>query len=906
MTAPSRTTPDQPTGPVGARRSVDPARRGPDGAPDLAAGRILAGRYRIDGEIGRGGMATVYRARDQELERDVAIKVLHRRDLTGEQGRRLLREARAVAALNHPHIVTIHDVGLEGEIPFIIMELVDGNNLRQLARAPLGRVVEIACQLCRALEHVHARQMVHRDLKPENVLVTWDGDAPTVKLADLGIALSRAHTRQTEAGTLVGTALYLAPEQALGRPVDARADLYALGVVLYELIAGRPPFEGDDPLTIVSQHLHAPVVAPRAFRPDLPSALESIVVDLLSKDPARRPGSAREVLARFDGLASTSPASGPAAARAPIDRQVDAGDASDTDLPSGDYVALLDELVRGRLVGRSTELAELRDLWRRAGQGHGHIALVSGEPGVGKTRLARELVAQAQFEGAEVLAGGCYEYDATTPYLPFVEALRAWVQRQDDATLAEKVGPIACELVRLAPEIADRLPGIEEPPRLEPHEERLRLFDSVARFLRTLAAERGLLVWLEDLQWADQGTIALLHDILRHLRDARLLVLGTYREVELDRVHPLSRALIDWNRGRLATRVQLGRLTPDGTGAVLATLLGQDSVSGSFVTAIHAETDGNPFFLEETVKALIEQGQIHRHDGEWIACDVQQLTVPQSVRAAIGRRLDRLDASSLEVLHTAAVIGKVFTFDEMRAASPSGEDELLDALDVASAAQLIELLPGESFAFTHDKIREVLYEELNPVRRRRLHRRFAEGLEHQLGQRADEHAQDLAHHYLQGGAIESGMRHAIAAARRAERVYAHDEAIECLARARECAEELEDTEVSRDIEERLAAVHAARGDSDATARHLEQALARCQAPSERLALQARIGEAYASTGDPRGPEYLEEAIAGLDPDRQPLELARATAMMGRFHHYAGDHRRSAELIGRAIELAGPH
>ena len=178
-----------------------------------------------------------------------------------------MREARAAAALNHPHIVTIHDVGETGGLPFLVMELVAARVSPRRRPTNLARVVDIAVQICDALEHAHTNSIVHRDLKPDNVLLSGTSDSSNVKLADLGLALPAYGARISRVGVIVGTAAYMAPEQALGQHVDGRADLYALGVLLYELTTGRVPFTGDDPLTIVSQHVHAPVVPPRVLAP---------------------------------------------------------------------------------------------------------------------------------------------------------------------------------------------------------------------------------------------------------------------------------------------------------------------------------------------------------------------------------------------------------------------------------------------------------------------------------------------------------------------------------------------------------------------------------------------------------------------------------------------------------------
>jgi len=395
-----------------------------------------------------------------------------------------------------------------------------------------------------------------------------------------------------------------------------------------------------------------------------------------------------------------------------------------------------------------------------------------------------------------------------------------------------------------------------------------------------------------------------------------VLVLAAYREIELDRSHPLASALVEWNRERLATRVALGRLSRDDTNALLSTLFGQDTVSEDFASALYRETEGNPFFIEEVVKALIEQGQIYREEDRWERNEMHELAIPQSVKEAIGRRLTRLAEGSVDALRIAAALGKIFPFRELAAVSSTTEDVLLDALDEASAAQLIRPHTGgaaeapfageERFAFTHDKIREVLYEELNPIRRRRLHLRIGETLEKLYGaSAADEHAQDLAHHFMHAGELSKSFHYARCAAQDAVRVFAHDEALEFLEQAREAAEALQRADDVHRIDVEMGDICEARGTTQLAVRSYERALATATEAAESGAINARIGTTYCNIGDPRGMPYLEAALATLDPAKPTNELAVATASMGRYYHYRTQHRKAIEFFQRARELAEP-
>ncbi len=578
--------------------------------------------------------------------------------------------------------------------------------------------------------------------------------------------------------------------------------------------------------------------------------------------------------------------------------------------------APLQELVRGRLVGRDVEARQLKLHWDRAQQARGHLLLLSGEPGVGKTRLAQELIAHAQQSGATLLRGGCYEYEATTPYLPFVEAFRDWAHWASAERLRAALGSTAPEIAKFAPEIEAKLGALAPNAPLAPNEERLRLFDNVARFLQTLAASNGLLLFIDDLHWADQGTLALLHYLLRRLRDDRVLILGAYREIELDRAHPLARALVDWNRERLATRIPLSRLSQDDTAALLSVLFSQESVTPDFAAVLYRETEGNPFFVEEVVKSLIEQGDIVRENGEWNRKAAHELAIPQSVKEAIGRRLDRLRDTTIDVLRIAAALGKVFSFRELAAVASIAEDALLDALDEANAAQLIRVVEqgsarSDSFVFTHDKIREVLYEEMNPIRRRRLHQRIGEALERTYASGATDrddgigHPQDLAHHFMQAGDLERSLRYAQLAARAAQRVFANDEAIAFLEQAREAADGLERVDDVGKIDEAIGDAHVARGTIRPAIEHYERALAVAKTKALRAALKVKVGNAGVPIADPRGLAYLEEALDELDASTQAASLALALALVGRYYHYRTEHQKAIVFLERARAIAQP-
>jgi ABC-type oligopeptide transport system substrate-binding subunit/ABC-type transporter Mla MlaB component len=583
----------------------------------------------------------------------------------------------------------------------------------------------------------------------------------TAKLTDFGLARSVA-SRITGEGTIMGTVFYLAPELALGHEFDGRADLYALGVMLYELTTGRLPFAADDPVAVISQHLHAPVVPPRAKRPDIPPALDALIVRLLSKAPEDRPASAVEVL-----------------------RMLQEPNILDRDAIPAEELSVLERIERGRMVGREQELREARSLWSRALEGQGQVLLITGEPGIGKSRLVRELVTQAEVSGGQALVGFSYA-EGGGPYGPFRQIIREVLGNG----LVERLALpdfVLADLLTLAPELSARYPGLPDNPPANPEAEQQRLFENLLIFHTVLSGHAPLLMVLEDAHWADSGTLSLLRHLARHTRRQRMMIVATYREVELDQARPLHEVLLDLNRERLATRLKLARLGREETRELLAVLFAEE-ITPEFLEGIYRETEGNPFFIEEVVKELVESGKLYYEDGRWHRPRMAELGIPQSVRVAIQSRVGKLPPDSQETLHLAAVLGREFDFDTLALASELDEDTLLDALERAERAQLIEEVStegGGTFAFLHRLIPTTLVEGLRTLQRRRLHGLAAAAIE----ARHPDSFEALAYHYGQAGNAEKATEYLLSAGDRARALCVHQEAIDSYRQALELLKE---------------------------------------------------------------------------------------------------------------------
>ena len=659
---------------------------------------FAAGRYLVRRLLGEGSKKRVYLAHDTRLEREVALAVIKTEGLDDAGRTRVRREAQAMARLgDHPHVVTVHDIGEEGGQPYIVSQLMAGGDVASLLHAapdhqlPLVRALALGEQVCDALAHAHRNGIVHRDVKPGNVWLTADG---TAKLGDFGLAASLDRARLTMPGVMLGTALYMAPEQALGRPADARSDLYAVGAMLYEMLAGQPLFAGDDTLAVISQHVNRPPTPLSWLNPDVPPAIEALVLQLLAKAPEERPAHAAEVARRLRDLA--------AAPGAP-------------DVATSPPPAAAAGLDWGRFIGRSDELATLKAAVEAALGGRGSLILVGGEPGIGKTRLVEEAGLYAQVRGAQVLLGRCFEEQTALPYLPFVEAMREYVARRPPDAIARELGDGASDVAKLVPELLQRLQDVPAAPQLPAEQERHRLFESVCTFLVNAARATPLVLVLDDVHWADRPTLLLLHHLVRRLGEGRLLVLGTYRDVELDRRHPLAEMLAELRRERLYQRILLRGLSEREVRALFAALAQEElpPPGVELAAAIHRETEGNPFFIEETLRHLIETGALTRREGRWVnTASVAEMGIPEGVREVLGRRFARLSETMNRVLAQAAVLGREFEFGVLGRMADLDDDGLLTAIEEALAAHLLVEVRGRSapaYAFTHALVRQTLY-----------------------------------------------------------------------------------------------------------------------------------------------------------------------------------------------------
>ena len=489
------------------------------------------------------------------------------------------------------------------------------------------------------------------------------------------------------------------------------------------------------------------------------------------------------------------------------------------------------------LVGREPELNALEDALLAASRGDGQIVLLAGEAGLGKSRLATELQRRALKIGMTVLWGGCSEADLSLPYLPFLEAIGNYLATSDLVRVREQLGPVRRELAPLFPQLEPESAGREQGDATQA---KLRLFEAMLALLRVPADKNGVLVILEDIHWADASTRELLDYMARRLAGMRLMILGTYRSDELHRKHPLAPMIQGWRRTRAAQVVELRPLQPDGVGEMIRAIFDYNEVTAEFRDFLYGRSEGNPFVLEELLKAALDRGDIYRTADRWERKSLQDLRLPQTVTDTILLRVERLSPEQREILQAVAILGSSCTYQSVVSLSGKDEATVQSALHASIQQQLLEedSQAHGRYRFRHSLTREAIYDDMIGPQREQLHSRAADMIAKQPGTAP----MDVAHHLFAANRWEDGIPIGLKAAEEAEAGQAYREAAAL-------------------YERMLAHVHDA---------------------GMRARLLCRLGNAYFQAIDPaRAQRYLEEGIPLMESHGDVREAAQWRMILGR-------------------------
>ncbi|WP_437737466.1 AAA family ATPase [Sorangium sp. So ce1335] len=738
----------------------------------------LSNRYTLNAKIRETGSSEVYRGYRTIDGTPVMVKLLRNERPTSLEVGRLRHEHEVLAWLDMPEVVRAMGLERHGHGLALVMEDAGDVSVDRLIRSgylDLQRSLELSLGMARVLAAVHRKRVIHKDIKPHHFFTRADG---SLVLVDFGLAtrLSEKVDALSGVAQLEGTLAYIAPEQTgrMNRSVDCRADLYSLGVTLYELFAGALPFDTSDPLELVHCHIARSPRPLTACRPDLPPILSDVILKLLSKTVEQRYQTAAGVEHDLERC---------------LDQVRRSGAAEVFTLGQRDRS---DELsIPEKLYGRARDLADLLESFGRVKQGGSELVLVSGQAGVGKSALVEEL--HQHLLGGAHFGAGKFDYLArSVPYGPIAHACRSLVRsvlaeppevlERRRREILDAVGPNAGLLLDLVPELELVIGPQPAVPALGPSESQHRFERVFLSFLRALAtAEHPLVLFMDDLQWADASSLRLLQHVLTAADARHVLVIGAYRELEIDAAHPLHLMLQDLRRTGAAIReIALRPLELPHIAELLGDALGSTSAAaGELGAVLFEKTGGNPFFLAQFLTALHRDGLL-RLDPEslawtWDTAQVGQRLATDNVIDFMVSELRRLPQASQDMLRLAACVGHSFDLGTLAVVSQRSHGEVADHLWEPLRQGFIVSLDGKyrysaegdhdpggaldgaldaAFRFQHDRVQQAAYSLIGPEEQAALHLRFGRLLlERSDAGRSDGELFTIADHLNRGASL---------------------------------------------------------------------------------------------------------------------------------------------------------
>ena len=737
----------------------------------LGDGVRRIGPYAVEAELGHGGTATVFRVRDlrASAQEDLrpsgdlptsdpavcALKLLG--SLHGDEAglARFRREFRTLSRLSHPNVLRVLESGVEDGRPWFSMELIDGEDLRALlpqwaALEPndrFGRVQAVIIQAARALSYVHERGLVHRDVSPGNLVMAHDG---TIKLMDFGLVSDGASEEE-----LHGTVAYLAPERIRGEAFDGRADLYALGVVLYQLLTGKKPFQAHTPQGIMERHLHEAPKPPHELDPLVPDVLDRACLRLLAKDPAARFASANHLLHVL-------------------------GDVEPT-VHEGRWPP--------RLVGRTSYRAWLQDALDDIAAGRQGGALVlTGGPGSGKTRLLNMAEHWASRRGLLVARG------RGQPHARPFGAVAAWYEALRDGAESAELRAV--------------FEGSATDVRLE-------RYPVLSAFRELVVRRAPCVLLLDEAQHAAAATRDLIEYVVRNTVELADLAVVVVIAIEGDGEGPIPLLA----GCRTAQRIHLPPLVPAEVEELVLGLVPEGPIATALGRRLHAETGGVPTLIAEMLRGLVDEGVLLREGHRWRATipaealAERRLPLPDSLRAALAERLTPLDPVARDVARVVALARRALDLDTLADAIGGDESRVYDAVShLVDAEILLERRSGEvdQVELAHYRLSDVLVDELSEEERRAWHRRLGELLELQHRHARFRVVDELAWHFEQAALPPKAYAYLLEAARKHLGGSSYEEGLYHLERARRMEVEARPLMLLDEADRRLANLHMDR------------------------------------------------------------------------------------------------
>ncbi|MDP4181397.1 MAG: protein kinase, partial [Bacillota bacterium] len=753
--------------------------------------RVINNKYRITEKIADGGMSTVWLAKDLSGSNTFVVKVL-KKDVTSNRIEDIIRfrnEATTVSKLNEPAIAKIYEVGEEESIHYIVMEYLNGYSLQEIINSgrkfTIDESVEIIYRICNALKYIHSSGVLHRDIKPGNLIINEENSRLEVKLIDFGISQVREFDIN-DTREIVGTLYYMSPEQSgiINRIVDERSDLYSLGVVFYQLLAYKLPFGGENLNTIIHQHIARIPDKLTKLNSNIPEILEKIVSRLLEKEPENRYQSADGLLVDLEKFRS-----------------------GELDFTPGQQDKIIKLNYRTNLVGRDEEFKRLKEMFEDSLQGRGNICFISGEAGKGKTRLTEELRNYVYKKGGIFVDGKCFSGENKGPYGIFSDVINSYLKafiKYDEKKktnikkkIKDSIGELGRIILKLNPRAEEILDNCPELAALEPEGENKRFQMVVSQFFCDLGLvnNNGLVIFLDDLQWIDEGSIKILNDISKQIFKYPVFIICTYRDNEVHDEHILRKFIqskIDM--GKPVEEICLKSFDKDMMQNFISRLLFDNGDNiGEVSDFILKKSNGNPFFSIEILKQMVNENALLYEKGKWHINKValNNIQIPTSIVDILIKRILELDDEQREILSYASVVGRMFDIEFLFELTEMSKEKVIEIIDHCIKEQFLEQDHYEhgKILFVHDRLAEAFYRNIGNQKKKELHFKIASVLSDRNCANIEKVVFDLAYHFIESGDAEKALQYVYPAALKSMENHASEEAIKYFLKAAKYLEE---------------------------------------------------------------------------------------------------------------------
>lgn len=854
----------------------------------------MINKYQILEQLGEGSTSFVYKALDSENNQTIIIKLMKAELISNyiDDLIRFKREIEITGGLDHPNIVKIFGSGEYQNIPYIVMEFIPGQSLADFLKSggkfTTETVVQLVSQLAETLHYIHHHGVIHRDLKPGNIYLNMETAKPNIKLLDFGVSHIIELGAIRDPKLVTGTFGYMSPETTgiLNRKVDERSDLYSLGVIFYQLLTGSLPFQGQEVKQILHQQAALVPTRPETLNPEIPPIISAINMKLLQKDPDKRYQSASGLLCDLNHY---------------IQGQTQF-------IIGGNDQPQKITFQPTRLFGRSVEIDQIYTLLTQAGTGQGTFCIITGEAGIGKSRLVEEIHADLYTQNELFIRGRCLDHVNKTPYQPFRDAIDEylkWFEKLSPETMEperDRLRNVLGDLGQIALQLNPRLEKVIGQTKplvsLEPERENQRFLMVLANFFCQLPrpGKPGIL-FLDDLQWADEGTLNLLEEITGQIDECNLLILGTYRDSDpgsksnLERLNTRSR-----EKNFNLKEIKLCLLDSGQLNHLVANILNAtEAPSPDLIRYLLEKSKGNPFFAIHIIRAMVEKQALRRLENHWeINWErLYGLSIPDNIVAIILRQNEHLTPKQVDILCNAAVIGREFNIEILFQLLPLDKRDFVNTVDEMISLQLLSKLAERGrFLFTHDRIRDAFYQRLSEPQKREIHRKVAQAIEDINSQDLEQVLFELAHHYIEAGDQPKALKYVLPAANKAKASYANEQAIQYYQKALQL---LENTgyKGSNDwikANEELAEVYLTIGKNDEAIAICENLLPLVAIPMSQAKIHKKAGMAWFKKGDwSKSENHFRKGLALLNYKLPDSRMAVMASLAGELIAYLLHH-----------------